>query len=123
MVAWHGRVAIWKKGLDVLLEAWQLLSGRRDGELRLLLVGSGRDADELRARLEASGQENVIWVDELLNRANRFAFLIGSGKTMAHFHGATFTADDRRLAMALGAERGWPRFGGGTPCTLSKKGR
>jgi glycosyltransferase involved in cell wall biosynthesis len=67
VIAWHGRVAIWKKGLDVLLEAWQLLSSRRDGELRLLLVGSGRDADELRARLEASGQENVIWVDELLS--------------------------------------------------------
>jgi glycosyltransferase involved in cell wall biosynthesis len=66
VVAWHGRLAIWKKGLDVLLDAWELLSRRDGDDLRLLLVGSGRDAPELRARLEASGLANVIWIDELL---------------------------------------------------------
>jgi glycosyltransferase involved in cell wall biosynthesis len=66
VVAWHGRIAIWKKGLDVLLDAWELLLRRGGDDLRLLLVGSGRNAPELRARIEGSGLENVIWIDELL---------------------------------------------------------
>src|SRR2546423_3725444 len=66
VVAWHGRVAIWKKGLDVLLDAWELLSRRGGNDLRLLLVGSGRDAGVLRTRLEGLGLRNVTWIDELL---------------------------------------------------------
>lgn len=65
VVAWHGRLDIWKKGLDVLLDAWDVLS-RRPGERVLLLVGGGRDAADLRARLDESRLDNVRWVDELL---------------------------------------------------------
>jgi glycosyltransferase involved in cell wall biosynthesis len=66
VVAWHGRLAIWKKGLDILLEAWERLCRRRADELRLLLIGAGRDSGELAARLERSSLPGVVWVDELL---------------------------------------------------------
>jgi starch synthase len=62
VVAWHGRVQIDKKGLDLLLDAWDRVCAARPGaDIRLLLVGSGRDADALRARIAAS--QNVVWID------------------------------------------------------------
>lgn len=70
VVAWHGRLDIWKKGLDVLLDAWDVLS-RLPGDRVLLLVGGGRDADGVRARLDGSRLDNVRWVDELLTSPSR----------------------------------------------------
>ena len=83
VVAWHGRVAIWKKGLDVLLDAWEILSRRGGDELRLLLVGSGRDAGVLRTRLEASGLRNVTWIDELLTSPAEIAGLLAAADVYA----------------------------------------
>jgi glycosyltransferase involved in cell wall biosynthesis len=69
VVAWHGRVDIRKKGLDVLLEAWQLLDGRIDRAtpLCLLLVGSGGDNELLRQRLDAWPRHRVVWVRAFVN--------------------------------------------------------
>ena len=33
VVAWHGRVSMWKKGLDVLLDAWRLLRTEVAGDM------------------------------------------------------------------------------------------
>jgi glycosyltransferase involved in cell wall biosynthesis len=82
VVAWHGRVAIWKKGLDVLLDAWELLS-RRGGDTYLLLVGAGRDAPELRTRLEASAARNVVWVDELLESPAAMSAILSAADVYA----------------------------------------
>jgi glycosyltransferase involved in cell wall biosynthesis len=59
VVAWHGRVDLHNKGLDVLVEAWRRLSnpGRR-----LLLVGTGKHAPELRGLLDSVS--GVEWIDE-----------------------------------------------------------
>ncbi|HVG46443.1 MAG TPA: glycosyltransferase family 4 protein, partial [Longimicrobium sp.] len=63
VAAWHGRVLVELKGLDVLLEAWERLGRASAGrELRLLLVGTGNDRDALRRRL--AGRRDVVWVDE-----------------------------------------------------------
>lgn len=63
VVVWHGRVDFRRKGLDVLLDAWQhICSERPDKDLRLVLVGTGNDAAELRAGIE--GIRGVVWVDE-----------------------------------------------------------
>ena len=63
VVVWHGRVDFRRKGLDVLLDAWQrICSERLDKDLRLVLVGTGNDAAELRANIE--GRRGVVWVDE-----------------------------------------------------------
>lgn len=52
MVVYHGRIDIHQKGLDILLDAWERLCRDRPGkDLRLLLVGTGSDANELRSRL------------------------------------------------------------------------
>ena len=64
IVAWHGRVDIRRKGLDVLLDAWELVSRRRSGrELRLELIGSGGDAEEFGALLAARRLPGVGWLD------------------------------------------------------------
>jgi len=61
----HGRIDIQRKGLDVLLEAWeQVYRDRPDKDLRLLLVGTGSDAEKLRDRIATMQLQGVIWVDE-----------------------------------------------------------
>jgi len=63
VVLWHGRVDFRRKGLDVLLDAWErIYSERPDADLRLMLVGAGNEAAELRACIE--GKRGVVWVDE-----------------------------------------------------------
>lgn len=65
VVAWHGRVSIQPKGLDVLLSAWQRICERRaDRELQLLLVGSGQDAERFRQRIESMQLQGVHWLNE-----------------------------------------------------------
>jgi glycosyltransferase involved in cell wall biosynthesis len=66
VVAWHGRVELHRKGLDVLVTAWNVVRRARPGrDLRLLLLGTGRDAPELRALL--GGDPGVHWTDEYVN--------------------------------------------------------
>ena len=83
VVLWHGRVDFGRKGLDVLLDAWQRICRERpDDDLRLVLVGTGNDAAELRAAIE--DKRGVVWVDEYvrdrerlqtyLHAANLYAF-------------------------------------------------
>jgi glycosyltransferase involved in cell wall biosynthesis len=63
VVAWHGRVAMHVKGLDVLLDAWERLCRERaSAKLLLLLVGSGHDHDRLRHSLARLRPESVRWV-------------------------------------------------------------
>ncbi|MEP0885307.1 glycosyltransferase family 4 protein [Trichocoleus sp. ST-U3] len=64
----HGRIEIYNKGLDILLEAWdQICRDRPDKDLRLLLVGTGSDANELRQRITAMQLRGVMWRDEFVN--------------------------------------------------------
>jgi glycosyltransferase involved in cell wall biosynthesis len=49
------------KGLTYLLEAFGALQQRDVGEASLLLVGDGRDENELRARARAQGLRNVVF--------------------------------------------------------------
>jgi glycosyltransferase involved in cell wall biosynthesis len=64
VVCWHGRIAIAQKGLDLLLDAWQMVTDARpDRELVLLLTGDGQDADELRSELDRRTPRGVRWLD------------------------------------------------------------
>jgi glycosyltransferase involved in cell wall biosynthesis len=68
VVAWHGRVALDKKGLDVLLGAWERLCRTRpDKDLRLLLVGTGDDADNLQQRLTSMQLRGVLWTNQFVH--------------------------------------------------------
>src|SRR5260370_23677530 len=53
-----------RKGLDVLLEAWQRIRAGRPGrDERLVLIGSGHDDAWLRERLSRPDFSGVHWVD------------------------------------------------------------
>jgi glycosyltransferase involved in cell wall biosynthesis len=68
VVGWHGRVELLRKGLDVLLEAWKRICDARPGvPLLLLLVGTGRDASELRRRLASFPYDNIRWVNRYVH--------------------------------------------------------
>ena len=71
VVVCHGRIEIHRKGLDVLLDAWaRICRDRPDRNLRLMLVGTGSDADELRQRIATMQLQGVLWIDKyVLDRA------------------------------------------------------
>jgi starch synthase len=66
VVEWHGHAQVWRKGLDVLLDAWGLVCAEQpDRDLLLLLVGQGRNTGELRRRVE--GDRRVRWIDRFVH--------------------------------------------------------
>lgn len=68
IVVWHGRVDLRRKGLDLLLEAWQRLPGEdRGGKRNLLLIGTGADAALLRTGLGELGDDRILWIDRFVN--------------------------------------------------------
>jgi len=67
IVVYHGRIEIERKGLDVLLEAWERVCTQRTGQdLRLLLVGTGSDSHKLREQIAQLQLPGVIWIDEFV---------------------------------------------------------
>jgi starch synthase len=57
---------VWRKGLDVLLDAWETVSAERpERKLVLLLVGQGRNTAELRRRVE--GNPRIRWIDRFVH--------------------------------------------------------
>jgi glycosyltransferase involved in cell wall biosynthesis len=68
VVAWHARVSLHKKGLDILLEAWERICRMRsDKDLRLLLVGTGDDAGDLQQRLTSMQLRGVLWTNRFVH--------------------------------------------------------
>jgi glycosyltransferase involved in cell wall biosynthesis len=68
VVVWHGRVEIERKGLDILLEAWQQICGDRfDQDLRLLLVGTGSDAETFCQRINTMQLRGVQWLNKFVS--------------------------------------------------------
>lgn len=64
IAVWHGRIAIYAKGLDILLEAWaEVRRARPDRDLRLMLLGNGEDAPEFRARIAELAEASIVWTD------------------------------------------------------------
>ncbi|MEH1806173.1 glycosyltransferase family 4 protein [Nostoc sp.] len=71
VVVWHGRIEIERKGLDILLEAWQQICGERpDQDLCLLLVGTGSDAEQFRQRIATMQLKGVSWLNEFVSDRN-----------------------------------------------------
>jgi glycosyltransferase involved in cell wall biosynthesis len=68
VVVFHGRIDIQHKGLDILLQAWDLICQKRsDVELRLLLVGTGQDAATLQHLIETMKLRGVMWLNEFVS--------------------------------------------------------
>jgi starch synthase len=82
VVAWHGRVVMHKKGLDLLLDAWERICRERPGEdLRLLVVGTGDDASEFQRRLQPL--RGVIWVNRFVHAASELAHWLSAADIYA----------------------------------------
>jgi glycosyltransferase involved in cell wall biosynthesis len=68
VAVWHGRVEFGQKGLDILLDAWERLCIERPEKvLRLILVGTGPDAEALCELIKAKQLQGVIVVNEFVN--------------------------------------------------------
>jgi glycosyltransferase involved in cell wall biosynthesis len=85
VAAWHGRASLWKKGLDVLVDAWARVSAAADlrANLVLLLVGAGEDAAEIRRRLNKQGAQNVLWIDRYVHDRAEIAGLLAAADVYA----------------------------------------
>jgi starch synthase len=82
VVAWHGRVVMHKKGLHLLLDAWERICRERpQQELRLLLVGTGDDATELQQRL--AKMQDVIWVNRFVHSASELTRYLSAADVYA----------------------------------------
>ncbi len=67
-MAWHGRISVPKKGLDVLVEAWRTICrARPELDLRLLLIGAGHHSDELERLLSGPGIRGIHRVDRFVH--------------------------------------------------------
>ena len=64
----HGRIEIERKGLDILLKAWeQICRDRPAQDLKLVLIGTGSDADKMRQIMAQMELRGVMWLDEFVN--------------------------------------------------------
>lgn len=80
VIVWHGRVNVAMKGLDVLLAAWARLCRQRpQGELRLLLVGSGAESDRLDRLIAEHQAPGVIRRNEFVNDRRELGMLVAAG--------------------------------------------
>ncbi len=62
---YHGRIELWYKGLDVLLEAWNLVYQRyADQDVLLLLIGTGPDAQPFSNLITDKQLRGVRWRNE-----------------------------------------------------------
>ncbi|MBD2089459.1 glycosyltransferase family 4 protein [Microcoleus sp. FACHB-1515] len=67
VVVYHGRIEIYRKGLDILIAAWaQLCQEFPNQNWWLLLVGTGSDAPQLRDRIASLPTQTVRWMDEYI---------------------------------------------------------
>jgi glycosyltransferase involved in cell wall biosynthesis len=63
----HGRIDIFRKGLDLLLDAWSKLRlAHPDEDWRLVLIGSGDDAPKFRSILNGVDYSSVLWIDDYI---------------------------------------------------------
>jgi starch synthase len=80
VVMWHGRVSMQQKGLDVLLEAWErFCRSCRGRDLRLLLVGTGKDTERVQQQIASMQLEGVSWVNEFVHDRSAICRYLSAG--------------------------------------------
>jgi glycosyltransferase involved in cell wall biosynthesis len=83
VVAWHGRVELHRKGLDLLLGAWGELAEAHGPPRRLLLVGTGKEADALRWWIREEALPGIVWVDQYVLDKGRVAGYLAAADVYA----------------------------------------
>lgn len=67
VVIYHGRIEKHRKGLDILLSAWQqICQNYPENSLCLLLVGTGNDAQWLEKAIAETSLKNIIWINQYI---------------------------------------------------------
>jgi glycosyltransferase involved in cell wall biosynthesis len=102
VVVWHGHTQIRRKGLDVLLDAWELIRSQRPGPgALLLLVGTGRNTSELKRRVD--GDPSIRWIDRyVLDRRELWRYLsAGDVYTLPSRHEGFAVAPVEAMACGL----------------------
>jgi starch synthase len=71
LIVYHGRIDMHRKGLDLLLDAWeQIQQDYIAADVRLLMIGSGQDHAVLREELQRRELSGIRWIDRYeLDRA------------------------------------------------------
>ena len=68
VVMYHGAITLHYKGLDVLLEAWHQLLRITSGEdIRLVIIGTGDDADRFSERISAKQLKGIHWINQWIH--------------------------------------------------------
>ncbi len=71
IVVWHGRIDLYRKGLDVLINAWEKVCRQSNNcDLILLLIGTGTDAAQLSEIIKQKKLHNIIWIDKYITERN-----------------------------------------------------
>jgi glycosyltransferase involved in cell wall biosynthesis len=67
---WHGRIALDQKGLDILIAAWEeVCRSRPESDLRLILIGTGPDSEELDSILRNTAVRGVLRINKWIHDA------------------------------------------------------
>jgi glycosyltransferase involved in cell wall biosynthesis len=84
VAVWHGRLDVHRKGLDLLLDAWsRLADGSPQDESRLLLVGSGEGAEEIRRLIAAKHLDSVSLIDRWVHDRTELRRYLSAGDVYA----------------------------------------
>lgn len=84
VVLWHGRVDFSSKGLGILLDAWEQICNQRDrGDLRLMLMGTGKDSGMLHSRIRQHRCQNIFFIDQYISERSQILRFLSAGDIYA----------------------------------------
>ena len=96
VVAWHGRMELPTKGLDLLLAAWgRVTVGARPGSRQLWLLGDGEAAPQVRSLLQRLDPCTVHWKRRFVSRADEVRTFLSAADV--------YVLPSRREGMPLAA--------------------
>ncbi|WP_121971237.1 glycosyltransferase family 4 protein [Leptolyngbya sp. BC1307] len=79
LVMCHGRIDVYRKGLDILMEAWGRVCNNLAEQPYLLIVGTGDDANALQAIIDEQALQNIIWINKyILDRDLMIRYLLAA---------------------------------------------
>lgn len=71
VLIYHGRIELWHKGLDILISAWEQVCREHPGQdVRLILIGTGFDAQQLSEILSVRKLRGVKWINRWVHDRN-----------------------------------------------------